>query len=219
MYNSSTLIKASIRSADFGNLADTLDRLKLGKIDGIHFDVMNGSFGPLDFAMGPSFVSQLRKHSDLPFEVHLWIKDPHYYLKSFAESGADTIIIHIEASDDPRTDLLEIKRLGCIPGIAINPNTNPELLTTLLSHCEIINVMTIDPLLPGQLSKQGLHNLSKISDLSKTSSEDILVQADGAVSLDTKDKFLLSGATSMVAGYPIFSQDNFHEAVRALRNH
>ena len=77
--------------------------------------------------------------------------------------------------------------------------------------------MTITPGVRGQLNEQGVNNLREASILAATQSPKPIIQVDGAVSLKTRDLFLQAGAESLIAGYPIFSTEDFNAAVRDLR--
>jgi ribulose-phosphate 3-epimerase len=48
--------------------------------------------------MGPAIIGALRKSTNLPFDVHLMIKNPDMYVESFADAGADFITVHTEAA-------------------------------------------------------------------------------------------------------------------------
>ena len=212
------LIKASMRSADLGHLAQQIAYLESAGVDALHFDVMDGRFGPQEISMGPMFLRGLRKYTQLPFEVHLWMEEPERCLDGYIEAGADCLLVHLEACADPQSTLKAIKERGCQAGLAINPGTSVSDLEQYLDQCDQFNIMTILPQQPGVVCDAGVDNLKEVATLVSSLDRKIAIQADGAVSLATQERFVAAGATSLVAGYPIFSQDDFGAAVRELRN-
>jgi len=83
-------ISPSILSADFGKLGAEIYELEKAGADLIHIDVMDGHFVP-NITIGPEIIKSLRKHTSLPFDVHLMISSVDKYIKNFAEAGADII--------------------------------------------------------------------------------------------------------------------------------
>ena len=100
-------ISPSILSADFSQLGNEIKRLEQSGADMIHVDVMDNHFVP-NLTIGPPVIKSLRKHTNLPFDVHLMIDPVHKYIKDFAEAGADIITIHPEATDDLDLSLIHI---------------------------------------------------------------------------------------------------------------
>ena len=86
-----TKISPSILSADFGKLGKEIEDLEKANADLIHIDVMDGHFVP-NLTIGPDVISKLRKHTSLPFDVHLMISPVHKFIESFAKAGADTFV-------------------------------------------------------------------------------------------------------------------------------
>ena len=68
-------ISPSILSADFMNFERDIRMLERGGTDFIHVDVMDGHFVP-NLTLGVPFVSQLKKITDIPLDVHLMISNP-----------------------------------------------------------------------------------------------------------------------------------------------
>ena len=95
---------------------------KLG-INRLHIDVMDGHFVP-NFTFGPFILKAIRKLTKSHLETHLMMSNPEKYIKDFVEAGADTLIIHTEASNNIKRDLMAIKDLGVKCGLAIKPDTN-----------------------------------------------------------------------------------------------
>ena len=60
-------------------------------------------------------IEAIRRSTRLPLDLHLMISEPGRYLERFRKAGADLLTIHVEAVDDPRPLLREIRRLGPSP--------------------------------------------------------------------------------------------------------
>lgn len=210
------LIKAAMRSADVGHLADQIKRLEQGGIDALHFDVMDGRFVP-EICMGPSFIHGLRKCTTLPFEVHLLVQEPDGCVEQYLDAGADCLLIHIEASAQPALALSRIRGHGRRGGLALTPATSSSVVEPYLHLCDVVNVMTVTPGMPGALQEGGVRNLTDIAATIRGIDRAPLVQVDGAVSLVTRERLLDAGAEAFVAGYPIFSQENFGAAIAQIR--
>jgi ribulose-phosphate 3-epimerase len=211
------LIKAAMRSAELGHLADQIRRLEDGGIDALHFDVMDGRFVP-ELCMGPSFIRGLRRYTPLPFEVHLLVHDPEACWAPYVEAGADCVLIHIETSSDPSATLGRIRAQGRRAGLAIAPATSARTVTPYLAQCDLVNVMTVTPGHPGTLEEGGVRNLTELAEAVQRHGHAVVIQADGAVSTQTRQQFVEAGATSLVASYPIFSRDVFGQAIAELRD-
>ena len=118
-------IAPSLLAADFANLEREIK--DINKADFIHLDVMDGQFVP-NISFGIPVIKALRKHSDLVFDVHLMIKNPLKYIKAFADAGADIITFHVEADDDIKETIDEIKACGKKCGIVLSPDTEAEVV-------------------------------------------------------------------------------------------
>src|SRR5581483_2851819 len=80
-------IAPSILNADFGYLAEAIQRADAGGADWIHVDVMDGLFVP-NISLGPMVVEAIRRATRLPLDVHLMIDDPRRYIGRFRDAGA-----------------------------------------------------------------------------------------------------------------------------------
>ena len=210
------LIKAAMRSADVGHLAEQIQRLEAGGIDALHFDVMDGRFAP-EICMGPSFIRGLRASTRLPFEVHLMVAEPEGCVGQYVDAGADTLLIHVEASRDPASILGRLRALKRQAGLALAPATPASAVAPFVELCDVINVMTVAPGQPGTLQDGGVRNLTELAAQARRLGRAPLVQADGAVSATTRQQLVEAGADALVAGYPIFSQPEFGTPIAELR--
>ncbi|HJQ39941.1 MAG TPA: ribulose-phosphate 3-epimerase, partial [Thermoanaerobaculia bacterium] len=140
-------IAPSLLSADFARLAEELETV--ASADLLHLDVMDGHFVP-NLTIGPAVVKALRKHTKLPFDCHLMIAEPQKYIDRFLDAGADMISIHVETEPHLQRALQMIRDGGAKAGIAVNPATAAETLSTAIDFCDYVLAMTVNPGFGGQ---------------------------------------------------------------------
>jgi ribulose-phosphate 3-epimerase len=95
MYYPEIKIAPSILAADYSRLGEEIKDVERRGVDLIHIDVMDGHFVP-NITIGPDMVRDIRKVTNLPFDVHLMIQRPDLYIQRFIDAGADIITFHIE---------------------------------------------------------------------------------------------------------------------------
>jgi len=207
-------VGASILSADFSNLKSETERAKDAGVDFLHIDIMDGHFVD-NITMGPCIVDSISKVTDLPQYAHLMIDDPVKYTKAFIDAGVSMVTFHIETVDGPDAVKLikQIKDLGCKVGIAINPDTQQELLYPYLNDLDLILAMSVYPGFSGQKFIEDV--LVKIKDLREK--YDGFIEVDGGVNPETGKLAVEAGADVLVAASYIFKSDNIEEAVRSLK--
>ena len=85
--------------------------LKANGISGIHFDVMDGNFVPR-LGLYPELLESIKNSTDLPIEAHLMLSNPDEYIETFIEAGAQRVLVHFEALENPNRTLTLINKLG-----------------------------------------------------------------------------------------------------------
>src|SRR3954454_16141561 len=65
-----------------------------------HLDVADGHYVP-NLLFFPDLVAALRKHTRLPFEVHLMTTDPMAWIGPFSDALADGFIFCLDAAGEP----------------------------------------------------------------------------------------------------------------------
>lgn len=206
------LIAPSVLASDFTNLASEMERVKTA--DYIHLDIMDGHFVP-NISFGPDVVSQLRKTTVVPFDVHLMISHPLKYIERFANAGADIICFHIECADDPGKVMDKIIELGKKPALTLKPGTPVEKLYPYLDRAFMVLVMTVEPGFGGQSFM--VDQLEKVRELRKRYPQ-LLIEADGGINQDTILYCKSAGVDICVAGTAVFKAKDPAMEIQRLKS-
>ncbi len=143
------IISPSLLAADFINIKNDICTVENAGAQRLHLDVMDGHFVP-NLTFGPMIIKSIRKTTECHLETHLMIEKPHESLEQYIEAGSDTIIFHLEASNNPEKDLMYIRNKNICAGIAINPDTDESRLQPFLDILDYILVMSVFPGKGGQ---------------------------------------------------------------------
>jgi ribulose-phosphate 3-epimerase len=198
-------VSPSILASDFSKLGDEVAALAKAGADYIHVDVMDGHFVP-NISMGPSIVKSIRGKTLIPFDVHLMIDPIEPYIDDFIKAGADIISIHPEANDNIEKCIDKIKSNNVKAGLAINPDTNWEVVIPFLDKLDIIVVMSVHPGFGGQkFIPSALEKLKLLRKKIDETHPHIELEIDGGVNFDNIDSILKAGANVIVAGTTTFT--------------
>ena len=210
-------IAPSLLSADFSKLAEELQTIERDA-DLLHLDVMDGHFVP-NLTIGPAIVKACRAQSKLPFDCHLMIDDPQKYIAAFLDAGADMISVHYEAEPHLQRALQLIRDGGAKAGIALNPATPAESLTTAIDFCDYVLVMTVNPGFGGQkFIEPVVPKIRHISRLIQERGLQVEIEVDGGIDSHTAPAVTGAGATILVAGSAVFGKPDRIAAMEAIRS-
>ena len=200
-------IAPSILSADFSQLGKEIKRLEKAGADMIHVDVMDGHFVP-NLTIGPPVIKALRKHSKLPFDVHLMISPVHKYIKNFADAGADIITIHPEATENLGDTIKYIKSFNKKVGLSLNPNTQIDVIKDFLNEINLVLIMSVHPGFGGQkFIPDVLKKIKALDQIKKQKNMNFDIEVDGGINFSNSKLVKEAGANILVSGTTIF-KDN-----------
>lgn len=207
----------SILSADFANLQRDIELVEKNGADYIHIDVMDGQFVP-NITLGPNVVKAIRPITKLPLDVHLMITQPENYIHAFAEAGADIIGVHAEATPHIHRAIQLILNENVKAEIVINPGTPVAAIQHVLSMCDQILVMTVNPGFGGQsFIEETVAKIKELAQLKEKNGYHYDIEVDGGIVPKTARICLEAGANVFVAGSYIYDADSPADQIKALK--
>ncbi len=208
-------ITPSVLNADLSDLAGTLTRIPSS--DAVHVDIMDNHFVP-NMTFGLPVVEALRRRTALPMDIHLMVDNPDAYAPQFAELGCESVTFHIEASGAPIRLARELRRLGARASMALKPATPIEPYADMLGELDQVLLMTVEPGFGGQkFLDPVLPKIRRTRRLVAATGQDIWIQVDGGVGVETIGRCAEAGADVFVAGTAVFRADDPDRMVRELR--
>lgn len=202
------IIAPSILSADFSDLQYALKMIERAQADWIHLDVMDGHFVP-PISFGTKMVSDFRKKSKLPLDVHLMVEQPDRFIADFVEAGADLITFHAEACVHIHRTIEAIHAQGKAAGISIVPSTPVSSITEMLPFVDLVLVMTVNPGYGGQkLLEFCLKKVYELREIRKALNLNFKISIDGGVSSKTMPIIVPAQPDVLVMGSAFFESEN-----------
>lgn len=191
---------------------NTIKELNKTAIDYIHVDVMDGEFvsnETLDFNRLRNYFYDNKKNLD----VHLMVKNVKLYVELYSLLNPKYITFHIENGNT--LELINyVKNKNIRVGLAVNPDTDVDMIKPFLDKVDLILVMSVVPGRGGQsFIELSLDKIRKIRRLNK----DIVISVDGGVNNTNIKKIKEAGASMSVIGSYITNND-INEKVRELKD-
>ena len=197
-------VAPSILAADFARLGDQVEAVMDAGARVIHVDVMDGHFVP-PITIGALIVDALRElvhdRGGL-LDVHLMVERPERRIEDFAKAGADTLIVHWEATPHVHYALQAVRAAGLDAGLALNPATPAEVVSGVADEVDHVLCMTVNPGWGGQPYVES--STAKVARLRELLGPGVPIEVDGGIDAGSARQTRDAGATLFVAGSSIF---------------
>ncbi|HEY8211828.1 MAG TPA: ribulose-phosphate 3-epimerase [Myxococcaceae bacterium] len=211
------LIAPSILSADFGRLAEEVKAVEAAGADWIHVDVMDGRFVP-PITLGPLVVEAVRRATKLPLDVHLMIVEPEKHIPDFVKAGASSVTVHVETCPHLHRTLAQIRELGAMASVTLNPSTPLSSLEDVLGEVGMVLVMSVNPGWGGQsFIPSSADRVRRLRAMLDARGSKARVEVDGGVNPQTARQVVAAGADVLVAGNAVFRAPDYRKAIADLR--
>ena len=125
------------------------------------------------------------------------------------------ITIHPEATPNIHFGLKLIRELGCKAGVVINPGTPVTAVEPVAEIVDLCLCMSVNPGWGGQRYIPA--STARLAALRQLVPDDVVLEVDGGISLETIDEARAAGAQLFVAGSSVFGAPDPAEAFRELR--
>ena len=219
IWNKKCIISPSLICLDMLHLEDQIRQLENNGVEMLHVDILDGHFSP-SMPLGFETLIQVRKITDLPFECHVMVEDPQYFVDELLRIGVQQITFHQETA--PHVDGLinYIHSAGVRAGLALKPSTHLSVLEYELEKCDSVLLMQINP---GYASSKGEsavpYSYRKIKELRKMINDrglDTKIIIDGRVSLQNIEDFGKDTVDIFVGGTTCISRNDIPGTVERV---
>lgn len=190
----------------------TINILNKTNIDYIHLDIMDNEFvnnETLDFNTLRNYFYNNKKKLD----IHLMVNNVKLYTDIYSLLKPEYITFHIEVGNT--LELINyIKNKKIKVGLAINPNTNIELLKPFIDKIDLILIMSVQPGKGGQEFIE--KTLEKVKEIRKNN-KDINISIDGGMNNITIKKAKEAGISMCVVGSYI-TNNNMIDKINEIKD-
>jgi len=196
----------SLWSAELTQLAAEMKRIE-PYTERWHLDVADGHYVK-NLLFFPDLVAQLRRHSVLPFEVHLMVTDPRGWIDPFVESGADILLFCFDAVKNPGDVLKAIRARGKKAGVSLLITESLDVLEPHWHELDVLCIVGTAMGIKGASMDAGVPDkIRRAHDLITKRGLTVEIEADGGIRRETVPLLAAAGADYIVPGSLMFKED------------
>ena len=207
LWNEPCIFSPSLICLDLCNLEAQVRELENSGCPMLHVDILDGYFSP-SMPIGLDVVRQLRKKTNLPFDVHLMAREQDYFVEELLDIGVDN-------------RLNMIHRAGARAGIALKPATSLTTLEYVLEKCDTVLLMLINPGYAGSAKEKqvpyGERKIRELRDMIQQRELPVKIEIDGRISPDNILCYGKELVDIFVTGSTCLKRDDLTGSWAALR--
>lgn len=190
-------------------------------VDFVHCDYMDGKFTELP-CLSSELVKKINECSSAKLDVHIMANNPQNIVGDFAKSGANLITVHYEAfknNSQIKKCLNKIKKLGCLCGLAINPETSVSNIKDFLPLLDVVLVMSVVPGKSGQkFEEKSVYKVKTLSQIRFKYNYNYFIEVDGGINNQNSAILINNGADILVSGSYLFNSKNINLDILKLKS-
>lgn len=212
-----------ISVCDLCNLEHSVRQLEEAGIEMLHVDILDGHFSP-SMPLGLDTVRQLRKKTNMIFDVHLMTTAHDFFVEELLDIGVEQLVFHGEMEPHMDNRLNQIHKAGVRAGVALKPGTPLTQLEYVLEKCDAVLLMLINPgYAQSKAEGQVPYAARKVQELHEMIASrglDTKVILDGRISKQNMEDFAPGGlADIFVAGSTCLDKSDLKNSAVALREY
>lgn len=222
IFNEKCILSPSLISVcDLCNLEGSVRQLEEAGIEMLHVDILDGHFSP-SMPLGLDTVRQLRKKTDMIFDVHLMTTAHDFFVEELLDIGVEQLVFHGEMEPHMDNRLNQIHKAGVRAGVALKPGTPLSQLEYVIEKCDAVLLMLINPgYAQSKAEGQVPYAARKVRELHEMIAArglDTKVILDGRISKQNMMDFAPEGlADIFVAGSTCLDKNDLKNSAIALR--
>ena len=224
IWNEKCILSPSLISVcDLCNLENSVRQLEDAGIEMLHVDILDGHFSP-SMPLGLDTVRQLRKKTNMIFDVHLMTTAHDFFVEELLDIGVEQLVFHGEMEPHMDNRLNQIRKAGVRAGVALKPGTPLTQLEYVLEKCDAVLLMLINPgYAQSKAEGQVPYASRKVRELHEMIARRGLntkVILDGRISTQNMEEFAPEGlADIFVAGSTCLDKADLKNSAVALREY
>lgn len=196
----------SLWSADLTALRHDLKRVEPYS-ERFHLDVADGHYVP-NLLFFPDLVAQLRRHTTVPFEVHLMVTDPLRWIDPFVEAGVDGFIFCFDSCCDPQAVLDAAHARGKAAGFSLLVTEPIEVMEPFWSSLDLVCIVGTAMGIKGASMDAGVPaKIRRARERIGAQGLRTEIEADGGIRRETVPLLAAAGADYIVPGSLMFKED------------
>lgn len=192
----------------------TIEKITETSADYIHVDLMDGLFVPKKNDDLEYHINLLQNQTK-PLDIHLMMIDPIESIKKLQILQPTTITVHLEIPKLKESlELLDTLKIG--KGIAVNPETDIEKITSYLKEINEVLLMSVHPGAGGQTFMPSVvPKITWLKNYRKTHNLQFTIAVDGGINDQTISA--IKDVDLVISGSFICESDDYEQQITKLR--